>query len=218
MVTDTTLGRMMYLGNNDFSPRTFDYGNDRRIWLRKADDQVTGRPRCDTRQGAVAYDRCETRNGIAWIRAHPGEFVRRIPVRAAQLLNPNSFLTRHARLGRYTGLGEGAVDAIAVAVVLASFVVVLGGTLGAWAWARGPLGLLLVGITGFHVAVVCALAGLTRYRAPWEALWVVFAAALLAHPRQTLARLAGSGWLVVGATASAVTVLGLMLWHLPAGF
>jgi hypothetical protein len=65
---------------------------------------------------------------------------------------------------------------------------------------------------------IAVLAGLTRYRVPLEPLWSIYAAALLAHPRDTLARFTdGRPWSVFG-TFVLVVLLGLMAWFLPAGW
>ncbi len=218
VVSDTTLGRMMYLGNNTFAPRNFDLGTGRRMRDLDAEEQARGRPSCDRDLPPAAHRSCELRNGLEWIRSHPGQFVARVPLRAADLLNPNSFLTRHARLGRYPGMPEAVVSGLSIAVVLASFTVILGGLAGAWAWTRDPVTGLVVAVSALHVVAVLGLAGLTRYRVPWETLWIVFAAASLARPRHTLATVRRSATATSGCIATLIVVAALMLWHLPTGF
>ena len=99
-MSDRTLGQMMWLGNNDFDPITFDYGSgklSRRAFKRTT---ATGRKPCADRKEAIARDQCQTEAGKEWIKEHKWEFAKRMPVRVAQLVNPHSLLTRHLRWGR----------------------------------------------------------------------------------------------------------------------
>ena len=92
------------------------------------------------------------------VTENPGDFIGRVPYRIAQLLNPHSFLTRHIRLGRYPMLSSWVAETLVCAVVLASFAVILLGTVGAAALARGPYARLTLLVVGYHVLVIAALA------------------------------------------------------------
>jgi hypothetical protein len=218
LISDATMGQMMWLGNNDFQPITFDYGNG--LLQGKAYDAtvVTGRAHCAKDLPAAKWDRCETEHGIAWIKEHPSEFVQRIPVRLAQLVNPHTFLTRHVRWGKYPGLPFALKEGLLLYVVATTFLVVLGGTLGAFARARGPFGVLSVGIVAYHVAAIAALAGLSRYRLPLEPLWTIWLAVLLVEARPSLRALVASPLRAVGALLATAGLVPLLLWFLPAGF
>jgi hypothetical protein len=218
IISDRTMGQMMWLGNNDFPPITFDYGNGQlttRSYQRYAEQ---GREHCAPKTRPVERDRCETEAGKAWIRANPGEFVRRVPLRLAQLFNPHSFLTRHLRHGGWKGLPGFADEIICAAVVLASFLTVLGSALGAWSRRLGVYALVVGLTTAYHLAAVGALAGLSRYRVPLDVIWLPFAGLFLAHPIATLKTCLSPGWRLAGTLLTLGVLLTLMLWHLPAGF
>ncbi len=214
VVSEATLGRMMWLGNNAFDPITFD-------WMRPADrGDARGepRPRCPRNLGPVAWNACEVRAGAAWIREHPGEFLRRVPLRLAQLFNPNSFVTRHVRKGRAGDLPAPAAEGLVVFVIAASAVVWIGGTLGVWARGRGVTGAVSVGLAVSHVAAVAALAGLTRYRLPLESFWIVYAGAALADPRATWRALRARPARAAGCALTLAALLPLMARFLPAAW
>ncbi len=218
VISDRTLGQMMWLGNNDFPPMTFDWGNGT---LAKNDYNETiarGRPHCPYARNPVRQDECEVEAGKAWIRANPGEFVARMPERAAQLLTPHSFLTRHLRWGKWRGLPDFVDEALIGIVVAFSFVAMVGGTLGIGARGRSWYAVASGLIVLYHVGAITILAGLSRYRVPLEPLWMVFAAGLLADPRGAWSALRASpGRLAVTAVLTTL-LLVLMFWNLPAGW
>lgn len=216
IVSDRTLGQMMWLGNNGFDPVSFDYGNG--VLSPRALDRHTdaGRPHCASERDLVARDDCERAAGFAWIRMYPLEFARRIPVRVAQLLTPHSLLTRHLRWGNWQGMPQPLKEAVILGGALSSLTAVLLGALGLVAWGRGAASATISGLLLYHVAAIAALAGLSRYRAPLEPLLMVFAGAVLADLAGTRARLTGGRrWLaIVGMCA----LVPLCLWYLPAGW
>ncbi|MFH1463406.1 MAG: glycosyltransferase family 39 protein [Pseudomonadota bacterium] len=218
ILSDRTMGQMMWLGDNDFPPITFDAGNGQ---LSDDDyDRTTGlgREHCAPKDEPIARDICETANGKAWIRAHPREFLRRVPLRLAQLFNPNSFLTRHLRTGGWKHLPRVVDEALCWAVVLASFLTVLGAAAGAWAARRTPYLLVIALTTAYHLAAIAALAGLSRYRVPLDILWLPYAGLFLAAPRAGLRAIGRSWWRLLGLLLTLGLLLWLMLWFLPAGF
>lgn len=218
VLSDRTLGQMMWLGNNDYAPITFDYGNgtiDDREFDRIT---ATGRPHCDFELSPTRQDACEMAAGVAWIKANPAEFVSRVPLRVSQMLTPHSLLTRNLRTGRWKSLPPAADEALILLVPLFSFIVMIGGTIGAFARGRGWY---LVGaalIVGYHVAAIACLAGLSRYRVPLEPLWMVFAGGLLADPRGALTALKTDKRRLWGAVAVTSLLLLLMLRFLPAAW
>ena len=88
-------------------------------------------------QPALTWLRCPGRGalqlssgagGVAWIKENPGEFVSRIPMRLAQLMNPHSFLTRHLRWTKWKEIQGPFRESLYYLVVLWSFIGALGGT------------------------------------------------------------------------------------------
>lgn len=218
VVSDRTLGQMMYLGNNRFDPISFDYGNG--LLSRRAFDRerLRGRLPCDSKRNAMGRDECQTEEGFQWIKDNPGEFLRRMPLRVAQMLTPHSLMTRHLRWGRWQGLPWWVDELLVVGGALGSVFVMWVGSAGLVIKGRGSRGVVMAGILLYHVAAISALAGLSRYRVPLEPLLMVYAAGLMAERQQILAQLRAERWRV----AMLVLVLGglipLVLWFLPAGW
>ncbi|MFZ5478302.1 MAG: glycosyltransferase family 39 protein [Myxococcota bacterium] len=218
VISDRTLGQMMWLGNNDFPPMTFDYGNgvltDRDYDRAKA----MGRPHCPYTKDPVRQDDCEIENGKAWIAAHPREFLARVPVRVAQLLNPHSFLTRHLRWGKWVGTPPWLDEILIALVVVFSMVTMIGGTIGWVARGKGWYGLAAGLILLYHVGAIAVLAGLTRYRVPLEPIWLVFAAGFLVDARATLRTLFDGRPRTVAGLVLIVLVVAHVLRYLPVGW
>ena len=218
VVSDRTLGQMMWLGDNDFAPLTFDFGNGPLNDRERDRMTAEGRDHCPHEADPIRQDACEVAAGVAWVKAHPAEFVARIPLRVSQLVNPHSLLTRNLRTGKWKGLPQWVDEVLVVTVVLGSFVVLAGGTVGLFARGRGWFAVAGALIVGYHVAAIACLAGLSRYRVPLEPLWMVYAAGLLAEPRAAwdvlrASRPRGLGALVVGGL-----LLVLMARFLPSGW
>lgn len=218
IVSDRTLGQMMWLGNNEFEPITFDYGNG---LLRDVDfDRVvrSGRPHCALLQRPAEQDACELVNGVAWIKENPGKFISRMPLRVSQMLTPHSLLTRTLRSGRWSGMPQWVDELLVVTVAGFSFVTLLGGTVGLFSKGKGWFAVTAAAVVAYHVAAIACLAGLSRYRVPLEPLWMVFAGALLAEPRAALSQLRGNRTLLGACVVLTVILLLLMLRFLPAGW
>ncbi len=218
VISDRTLGQMMYLGNNDFPPITFDYGNGQ--LASRAFERATseGRKPCTENGNPVTKDECEAKAGVEWIKAHPETFLARVPLRVAQLVTPHSFLTRNLRWGRWQGIPDWGDELLIVAIAGFSFVTLLGGTIGIFArgkgWYAAGSGLIVL----YHVAAIAALAGLSRYRVPLEPLWLVHAGAFFTEPKATLKILANGSLRSIVGVFVAVFLFALMLRFLPAGW
>jgi hypothetical protein len=218
VISDRTLGQMMWLGDNDFPPLTFDFGNGPLNDVERDRMTASGRDHCPFESQPAKQDACEVQAGLAWIRANPGEFVARMPLRVAQMVNPHSLLTRNLRTGKWKGLPQWVDEALIGVVVALSFVVLVGGTVGLFARGRGWFAVAGVLIVGYHVAAIACLAGLSRYRVPLEPLWMVYAAGLLAEPRAAWEAFVASRARSVGAVLVAGVLLALMLRFLPTGW
>jgi hypothetical protein len=218
IVSDRTLGQMMWLGNNDFSPVTFDYGNgylSKRAYSRHTNQ---GRKHCASRKAAIRRDTCETEAGKTWILENKVEFVKRMPLRVAQMMNPHSLMTRHLRWGGWRGLPQVVDEGLILLQVLWSMVVMIGGSFALVARGRGSHGVLTGLILLYHVGAIAALAGLTRYRVPLEPLLMIYGAGLISRPRQVWDALVSERWRVWFCCLVMVWVIPLVLWFLPAGW
>ncbi len=218
VITDATLGQMMWLGDNNFPPMSFDWGSG------QIDDATydayarIGRRHCPTKLPAPAWDRCERDNGVAWIKQNPGEFLARVPVRLAQLVTPHTFLTRHVRLGRWPGLPFEVKEPLLLSVAATSFAVILGGGAAGFLRGKGPFGLLAAGVVAYHMLAIAMLAGMSRYRLPLEPFGLAFLAIACSDARGTLAVARAEPVRVVLAALWVLALLPLMLRTLPDGF
>ena len=218
IVSDRTLGQMMWLGNNDFSPVTFDYGNgylSQRAFKRHTSQ---GRKQCAGRKKVIKRDACNTENGKQWIFDNPKEFFMRMPLRVAQMLNPNSLMTRHLRWGSWRGLPQWVDELLILAQACVSGFVLIGGAFALVARGRGGHGLVTGLILLYHCAAIAALAGLTRYRVPLEPLLMVYGAGLLSRPRQVWESFVSEKWRIALGVVVMAWVIPLVLWFLPAGW
>jgi 4-amino-4-deoxy-L-arabinose transferase-like glycosyltransferase len=218
VISDRTMGQMMWLGNNDFDPITFDYGNgqlSRRAFKRTTE---TGRKPCADRKEAISRDECQAQAGFDWMKSNQLEFAKRMPERVAQLVNPHSLLTRHLRWGRWKGLPQWADEIIILVGALSSMLVMVGGAVGLAVRGRGGTGLVFSGILLYHVAAIAALAGLSRYRVPLEPLLMIYAAGLLADWRGSLQVLRECRWRRWVTGIGLLLFVPLVLWNLPAGW
>jgi len=213
MISDRTLGQMMWLGNNDFEPIAFDWGNGPLSNLAFERHTEIGRVPCESKRQPVERDKCQTQAGIEWIKAHPKEFVQRIPLRIAQMMNPHSFLTRHLRWGNMQGLPRWADETVIVLNVAWNLLVLWLGTLGLVLYGRGGKGLLVSGIWLYHVAAIGLLAGLTRYRVPLEPLLMIYAAWFMVQWGENW-RLA-SKWRKVSVVLLGTVVVFFTMWFFP---
>lgn len=137
------------------------------------------------------------RRGLAWVRAHPGDFLRSRLKKAADLVAPHSFLLRHLALDAYGGpLGSRALRAILVPWSLGAHLVVLTcAVLGAFAALRGRYAMLVLGVTALYFLCVGQLVAMSRFLIPLVPVAIVLAAGFLAAPRAgwTRRRAAGAG-------------------------
>jgi len=218
MVTDATVGHVLYLGNNDFPPLTFDYGNGMLTQPIFSSYLKSGRRMCNRKGPPVLSSRCDASRAVDWIRAHPREFVSRIPMRLAQNLNPNSFLTRHVRWGYWPGAPWWFREAIVQLIIVFGSATMVLGTLTAWARARGPWAFIAAGTVLYTMATTALMYGMSRFRLPLDVLWTVYLAMFLADPRGTFTALRDSPPRLVGALSTLPPLIALMLWYLPTGF
>ena len=218
IISDRTLGQMMWLGNNEFSPVTFDWGNGQLSNRAYKRHTSTGRKPCASKRKPVERDKCQTKSGIAWIQNNPKAFLGRMPLRVAQLLNPHSFVTRHIRWGNWLGLPRWMDEAIVAINVCWSFAVLWLGSAGLIIFGRKPKAILIGGILLYHVAAISILAGLTRYRVPLEPLLMLYAGQMLLSWPAALQQLREERWRVVVLVLTAVWLIPLTLWFLPTGW
>ena len=218
MISDRTLGQMMWLGNNDFAPITFDWGNGQLSGREFKRHTEVGRKACAPKKKPVQRDQCQTQAGVEWIKQNPKEFMQRMPMRVAQLLNPHSFITRHIRWGNWQGIPRFVDELIIIVNVLWSLVVLWFGSAGLVIYGRQARSVLISGILIYHVAAIAILAGLTRYRVPLEPLLMLYAAQLIVHRKSCWSILKAEQYRMVLLGIIGLSVIPLTLWFFPTGW
>lgn len=211
VVSDTTLGQNLWISNNDFGLLSWDYGLGQR--QPEFEERIaSGRPMCDQSMQPVPWAACQRDTALSWIQDNPGEFIARIPQRLAYLFNPNSFLTRHVRVGRYEGLPGPVAELLCLGTIGFSLLAVWGGSVGAFARGRSWLFPITLGVVLYHCAAVAALVGMTRFRVPLDGIWLIWAAGFLSAPRTPI-----RGWRLVAVVVTLALAIPLVLWYLPVG-
>jgi hypothetical protein len=218
MISDATIGHVLYLGNNDFEPLTFDYGNGMLTGTLYSRYLHDGRRACSRRVPPVKSSKCETKAAMTWAKENPGEFLGRIPLRNAQLFNPNTFFTRHLRWGYWRGVPWLGKELLVLTTLLTSYSIIVLGTVAAFARGRGVYGVLAIGTVCYHVAIVSMMYGMSRFRLPLEGLWLLFLAGFMAHPRETLRMLVASKPRLIGALITAPILFYLTSWFALTGY
>lgn len=218
VISDRTLGQMMWLGNNTFEPLTWDYGYGRETRREIRRHIASGRERCAPQNEPMRRDSCETQAAIQWIEQNPEAFIRRIPLRVAQTISPHSFLTRHLRWERWSGMPQWMDEVIIALGAISSLIALLVGALGMVARVRGGTAWTITAVIAYHAAAVALTAGLSRYRVPLEPLLMIYAAGVLAHPKETVAILLKNRWRGTVSVVVMTVVTPLVLWFLPAAW
>ena len=215
MISDRTLGQMMWLGNNDFESVAFDWGNgplSGKAFKRHIKD---GREPCGKKSEPVLRDKCQTQAGIEWIKDNPEEFAERVPLRIAQMLNPHSFLTRHIRWGYWLGIPRVIDESLVLINVFWNLMVMWGGTLGLIVYGRKAREILIGGILVYHIAAISLLAGLTRYRVPLEPLLMLYLAWVISRRKDLWSDMKGRKTFVILGMS---ILIPFTLWFLPTGW
>jgi hypothetical protein len=203
LLVDATSGRNLYIGTNVPPPSNWDYGFDHRRRVHG------GRPRCSD-ENVVDRDRCEIRNGLSFIASHPGLMLARIPLKMADLLNPSSFLIRHARLGKYPhSFAPWEIRLLTLVTALTWMGVAVLGWAGLVLLPGAPGRRLLILLLAYHLAIHAVTFGMTRFRLPMVPFLVIAAAPLLTRSWRPL--LAGVTARRAALAAGGVLVL-VLLW------
>ncbi len=181
LLLDSTTGRNLYIGTNVPPPANWDYGFDERRRVHG------GRERC-AQDNIVDADRCEVRNAVAFMATHPGLMLKRVSLKWADLLNPSSFVIRHARLDKYPHhFGRPGLSVLTVVAAGAWMAVAILGLLGlillpSWS-GRG----LVITLLLYHLALHALTFGMTRFRLPMVPFLILAGAPLLVGSWQRMA-------------------------------
>ena len=223
IISDRTLGQMMWLGNNDFEPMTFDWGNGATSNFTYERHKTKNIYSCPPRpkkksptvrnQWSMERQDCLTKQGWRWILQNPQTFVSRVPLRVAQLMTPHSFLTRHIRRGGWRGLSEWCDELIIVWSAAMSLLVLWTGAMGLVQQRNTERGRFVGMLVLYHVLCISLLAGLSRYRVPLEPLLMLYAGSFLGGDWKELDK---KTLLYIALTM--LLLVPMSLWFFPSGW
>ena len=131
-----------------------------------------------------------TRRGLAFARENPGWLVRSRIKKAADLVTPMSFYTRHLALGHYdtsvlgSSLGRKVTGVWAVLCSLGVLFLGLRGWIGNLERGRGGS---VLAVVIAYTAGTSLLVAMSRFRVPIEPLFIVFTAGALGRVRAPIA-------------------------------
>jgi 4-amino-4-deoxy-L-arabinose transferase-like glycosyltransferase len=166
---DATLGVNLWRGNANPAVANWDFGFDRRP---RNDGAPPGFAECQD-SSLIDRDRCNVSRSLAMIARSPVAFARRVPTKLLDLVNPTSFLVRHARWGLYGTMSLGSVFVLTLLVVVSYTAVVLMAAAGLIAFPNqnlpSPSGLarqLVVALILYTLALHAITFGMSRFRLP----------------------------------------------------
>jgi 4-amino-4-deoxy-L-arabinose transferase-like glycosyltransferase len=176
LLIDTNGGNVLHKNWNAIRQENHDVGMDKR-W--RADrvaytGPVPFRERVEAAD-PVERDRAETRAALRFVLAHPLLFARHSLIRAAEFVNPTSFLVRAVRLGDYPGLGPVASEIVVWSVLASTMAVLAFGAIGLAARPPGPVAALPALMILGNVVVCVLIVSMSRYRFPMTPLLIPFA-------------------------------------------
>lgn len=196
-----SLGENVYNGLNA-AYRNFDMGPletererrgeppiEVRDWFIEIDDSKQWE-RADEVLHTIERSEENTRRGLAFARENPGWLVRSRIKKAADLVTPMSFYTRHLAIGHYdssvlgSSLGRKLTGVWAVLCSVSVLFLGLRGWIGNLPRGRGGSVLFLVIAYTVGTSLLVAM---SRFRVPIEPLFIVFTAGALGRVREPIA-------------------------------
>jgi len=177
LLIDTNGGNVLHKNWNAVRQENHDIGLNERFKLDRArskEDGLRYRPRIKGGHFIDDYN-AEVRAGTRFVLAHPGLFVRHTAVRAAELVNPTSFLVRGLRKRDYGDVPR-VLEELLVALTLATTMGILGlGVVGLVVPAIRPRRLYVAALVLATAAACVLVLSQSRYRFPLMPLLVPFA-------------------------------------------
>ncbi|MBZ0113319.1 MAG: glycosyltransferase family 39 protein [Thermoanaerobaculia bacterium] len=187
---DATLGVNLWRGNANPAVANWDFGFDRRP---RNGGAPPGFAECKD-SSFIDRDRCNVSRSLATIARSPATFLRRVPTKLLDLVNPTSFLVRHARWGLYGPMSLGSVLLLTLLVVISYTAVVLAAAAGLIAFPNRDLPppsalarQLVIALILYTLALHAITFGMSRFRLPLLPFLFPFAALAWSRWREALA-------------------------------
>ena len=175
LLIDTNGGNVLYKNWNAIDQENHDVGLERR-WQKEQESYhgaIPLRPRVES-DDPLARNSAEIEAAVQFTLAHPLLYAEQSLVRAAEFVNPTSFLVRSIRYGDYD-VSPAVAELVVWSVLLGTMALLAFGAFGLAARPDGAPAALLVLLMLSNVAVCVAIVSMSRYRLPMMPLLAPFA-------------------------------------------
>ncbi len=176
LMIDSNAGNVLYKNLNAIRQENHDIGMGTR-WREDAASYVGDipfRPRVDEK-GIAARNSAEVKAAVGFLFRHPLLYAKNCAGRAAELVNPTSFLVKAIKRNHYPGLSPGWGTMLTWITLAGAMIVLTAGAIGIFGTPltadRTFLLLVILGNTALGVLVV----SMSRYRLPMMPFLIPFA-------------------------------------------
>jgi 4-amino-4-deoxy-L-arabinose transferase-like glycosyltransferase len=176
LLIDTNSGNVLYKNWNAIRQENHDIGMDKRWAADKLaySGTIPFRERVDE-ENIAARSSAETAAALRFTLSHPLLFVRNSVIRAAELVNPTSFLVRSIRRGDQAWMPALFGEFLVWTVLLGTMAVLGFGVLGIAGRPPNAAALLPLLMVLANVAICVLIVSMSRYRFPMMPLTIPFA-------------------------------------------
>jgi len=202
---ELAMGQNLAFGNSDMRPANWDYGYPKPartsylVCLTNVPDPTEkiaecnrAHPACRVTNRAEA-DACNLHNALAYMTAHPGQVVSRIPVKLADLWSPTSFVVRDLQRKEFSQTPPGIVIGACVLAVGEFMFVVVASILGMLLLVpdvadnrQRLLRRYAVALVAYYCAAYSLFFATSRFRLPLTPFLIIFCAAAIVRRRDIL--------------------------------
>lgn len=219
LLIDTNAGNVVWKNLNAVRPENADLGLStiRKSQVRLDGGGVPIRPRVEA-DNIVDRNNAELRAAVRFVFAHPVLYLKNCVIRAAEMVNPTSFLVRRIRVPtRYVGLPPWLAELIVCATVASTLFVLACGVIGIASRVPTAQQTLMILLIVANATICILVISSSRYRLPMMPLLIPFAidGALGLRSRLRL-RAHRRTWLVAGPPIAAMVVAWVL--YLPLSF
>jgi len=176
LLIDTNAGNVLYKNWNVIRQENHDVGMDKRWQVDKLayTGKIPFRERVDE-ENIAARSAAETAAALRFTLSHPLLFVRNSVIRAAELVNPTSFLVRSIRRGDQRWMPALFGELLVWTVILGTMAILGFGMLGIAGRPPTAAALLPLLMVLANAAICVLIVSMSRYRFPMMPLTIPFA-------------------------------------------
>ncbi len=187
LLIDSNTGNVLYKNLNVLRQENHDIGMGTR-WREDAAGwrgKIPLRPRVEI-ENIPCRNAAEVKRALLFVGRHPVIYIRNCAVRAAELVNPTSFLVKAIRRGYYPDLPPVVGEVLVILSLLLTMTVLLAGFAGILTAPRSTAVLLAILLIAANLLLGVLVVSMSRYRLPIMPLMLLFAADFLLRGRRLL--------------------------------